>query len=67
MPLSLLDGWIHAVASVNPVTFLLEAGRGFIAGEPSEVPQAFGVGLAAAALLALWAITGLRRAERSGD
>ena len=26
VPLSLLSGWIHAVASVNPVTALLEAG-----------------------------------------
>jgi ABC-2 type transport system permease protein len=67
VPLSLLEGWIHAVASVNPVTFLLEAGRGFIAGNPTEVLPAFAVGFAAAALLALWAVTGLRRAERSGS
>ncbi len=37
VPLSLLSGWIHAVASVNPVTALLEAGRGFISGEPVVV------------------------------
>lgn len=67
VPLSLLDGWIHAVASVNPVTFLLEAGRGFIAGQPSGVLPAFAVGITAAALLALWGVTGLRRAERSGS
>ena len=34
VPLALLDGWIHAVASANPATFLLEAGRGLIAGDP---------------------------------
>jgi ABC-2 type transport system permease protein len=67
VPLSLLDGWIRAVASVNPVTFLLEAGRGFIAGQPSGVLPAFAVGIAAAALLAVWGVTGLRRAERSGS
>ena len=33
VPLALLSGWIHAVASVNPVTALLEAGRGFISGD----------------------------------
>src|ERR671935_929910 len=32
VPLSLLQGWIHAIATVNPATFLLEAGRGFLAG-----------------------------------
>ncbi len=39
VPLSLLSGWIHAVASVNPVTALLEAGRGFISGDPSRRPR----------------------------
>jgi ABC-2 type transport system permease protein len=34
VPLALLQGWIHAVASVNPITPLLEAGRGFISGSP---------------------------------
>ena len=37
VPLSLLSGWIHAVASVNPVTALLEAGRGFISGDPTVI------------------------------
>ena len=33
VPLSLLEGWIEAVATVNPTTYLLETGRGFVAGE----------------------------------
>ena len=37
VPLSLLQGWIHGVATVNPVTRVLESGRGFVAGEPTEV------------------------------
>ncbi|MGH3014249.1 MAG: ABC transporter permease, partial [Gaiellaceae bacterium] len=56
VPLALLDGWIHAVASVNPATFLLEAGRGLIAGDPVEVAAAFAVAFGAVALLALWAL-----------
>ncbi len=32
VPLSLLTGWIHAVAKLNPVTAVLEAGRGLLAG-----------------------------------
>ncbi|MGH3114666.1 MAG: ABC transporter permease, partial [Gaiellaceae bacterium] len=56
VPLALLDGWIHAVASVNPATFLLEAGRGLIAGDPVEVAAAFAVAFGAVTLFALWAL-----------
>jgi ABC-2 type transport system permease protein len=66
VPLSLLEGWIHAIATVNPVTRILEAGRGFISGEPTEVAAAFGAVLAIGLLLALWAVRGLRRAEAAG-
>ena len=66
VPLELLDGWIHAVASVNPATFLLEAGRGLFAGEPTKVGAAFAIALGAVALLAVWALRGLRSAESAG-
>ena len=63
VPLKLLSGWIHAVASVNPVTALIEAGRGFISGDPFHSGLAFAVAVGLAALFALWARGGLRRAE----
>ena len=63
VPLDLLSGWIHAVASVNPTTALLEAGRGLISGRPTTVGVAFGAAAGLAALFALWARGGLRRAE----
>lgn len=66
VPLELLSGWIHAVASVNPVTALLEAGRGFISGEPTVVGLAVAIAVALPALFALWARGGLRRAEAAG-
>jgi len=66
VPLSLLSGWIHAVASVNPVTALLEAGRGFISGDPTVVALAFAIGIGLPVLFALWARGGLRRAEAAG-
>jgi ABC-2 type transport system permease protein len=66
VPLDLLRGWIHAVASVNPMTFLLSAGRGFISGRPTDVLLAFGLGLALPALFTMWALRGLRRAEAAG-
>jgi ABC-2 type transport system permease protein len=66
VPLDLLTGWIHAVARLNPLTFILESGRGFIQGEPTQVGLAFGLALALFAVFAVWARTGLRAAENAG-
>ncbi len=66
VPLSLLRGWIHGVAAANPLTRVLEAARGFLAGSPTEVALAFGTGLALVLLFALWALRGLRSAEAAG-
>jgi ABC-2 type transport system permease protein len=64
VPYDLLTGWVQAAASVNPVTLVLEAGRGFIAAEPEKVLPAFAVAVLLAAVTALWARGGLRSAER---
>ena len=66
VPLDLLEGWLHAVATVNPLTWLLEAGREFVAGRPAETATAFGAAAAQAISFALWALRGLRRAEAAG-
>ena len=66
VPLELLRGWIHAVAVANPITRLLEAARSLLAGDPTEVAVAFGVGIGLIALFALWARGGLRSAEAAG-
>ena len=66
VPLSLLHGWIHGIAVVNPVTRVLEAGRGFIAGAPTEVLSAYLAAIVLGALFCAWAISGLRRAEAAG-
>jgi ABC-2 type transport system permease protein len=66
VPLSLLTGWIHAVARANPITAVLEAGRGLLAGSPVKVALAFGLLAASAALLGLFARRGLASAERAG-
>jgi len=64
-PLALLTGWIHGAARWNPISYFLESGRGFLAGNPTHVGLAFG-GLAGLLLLvAAWAGTGLRRAART--
>ena len=66
VPLELLSGWIHAVASVNPATFVLEAGRGLLAGEPVEVVTAFAIGVGGVVLFGFWALDGLKSAESAG-
>lgn len=66
VPLDLLDGWIHAIATVNPATRLLEAGRGLISGSPTEVALAFLTGAALVGAFALWSVRGLRKAEVAG-
>ncbi len=66
VPLDLLRGWIHAVASVNPVTFVLAAGRGLLAGRPEDVLLAFAIALALPLLFSVWARRGLASAERAG-
>ena len=66
VPLELLDGWIKTVSKVNPITFILEAGRGLLAGSPTEVALAFGLGAALILVMIPWALFGLRRAEKAG-
>jgi len=65
VPYDLLTGWVHAAATLNPVTRFLETERGFLVGEPTHVGLAFllaaGLVLAAAA----WARGGLRSAQRA--
>ena len=64
VPYDLLTGWVQTAASLNPVTLVLEAGRGFLEGDPTQVLPAFGVALLLAAVTVLWARGGLRSAER---
>ena len=43
LPLDLLNGWIKAVASVNPATAIIQAGRGFISGDPAHPALAYAI------------------------
>jgi ABC-2 type transport system permease protein len=64
VPYDLLTGWVQAAASVNPLTLVLEAGRGFLGGDPTEVLPAFAVAVVLGAVTVLWARGGLRSAEQ---
>jgi ABC-2 type transport system permease protein len=66
VPLDLLEGWIEAVASVNPTTYLLETGRGFMAGNAPHVLGAFALAVGMGVGFWTWALLGLRKAESAG-
>ena len=66
VPLSLLSGWVHAVAKVNPFTPVIETGRDFISGSPASAGLAYGIAAALVLLFAWWAVRGLQSAESSG-
>ena len=51
---------------VNPITRVLEAGRGFLAGSPTEVGLAFALAAALVVAFGFWALRGLRSAEHAG-
>jgi ABC-2 type transport system permease protein len=66
VPLALLQGWLHAVAKVNPITPLLEEGRGLISGSPEKTLVAFAILFGLLIFFSVWAIRGLWRAEAAG-
>jgi ABC-2 type transport system permease protein len=66
VPLSLLSGWIHAVAKVNPFTALVEGGRDLISGQGVNLLLVYGVAVALMVAFTAWGIAGLRRAEAAG-
>ncbi len=66
VPLDLLTGWIETLATYNPITYMLEAGRSLLAGSPTEVALAFALGMVMIGGFAVWAFRGLRRAEAAG-
>jgi ABC-2 type transport system permease protein len=66
VPRELLSGWIETAAQVNPFTPIVEAGRDFVAGRAVDAELAYGSALVLVAITAIWALRGLRAAERAG-
>ena len=66
VPLELLDGWIESVATVNPLTYLVETGRGFLAGDPPHALGTFALAIGLGVAFWWWAFSGLRKAEAAG-
>ena len=66
VPVDLLEGWVESAARINPATPVVEAGRSLLAGAPEKVVLSLGVLAVAGLVMAVWARTGLRSAERAG-
>jgi ABC-2 type transport system permease protein len=65
VPLGLLKGWIHTVASVNPATAFLGAGRGLISGVHDHTGLAFACAVVLIFAFTVWSLSGMHAAERS--
>jgi ABC-2 type transport system permease protein len=66
VPRNLLAGWVGAVSDYDPLTHVMETGRELIAGQPADFLAALAIAVGLAALLATFAIRGLRKAEAAG-
>ncbi|MGH2956350.1 MAG: ABC transporter permease [Solirubrobacterales bacterium] len=66
VPRNLLAGWVGAVSDYDPATHIMETGRELLAGQQADFLAALAIGLGLAALLAAFAIRGLRKAEAAG-
>jgi ABC-2 type transport system permease protein len=66
VPLDLLAGWIEAVATFNPFTYVLEAVRSMLAGDEVHVTLAFAIAVTLVGAFLVWSLRGLRKAEAAG-
>jgi ABC-2 type transport system permease protein len=63
LPREQLTGWLAVAADFNPLTYLFEASRGLLAGEPEKLGVACASVAALSALFYIWARLGLRKFE----
>src|SRR4051794_15381090 len=66
VPIGLLTGWIHAVATVNPFTAILGSARDLIAGDATTIAVAVAITVGLIAVFSVWALRSLRSAEAAG-
>jgi ABC-2 type transport system permease protein len=66
VPRDQLTAWVSGIAGVNPLTATMEAGRGFLANDPVSVGLAFAAAGGLVAVFGVWAVTGMRKAEKAG-
>ncbi len=65
VPREMIQGWVATATEYNPFTAIVEGGRSLMAGNPFHLLLAFAAAAGLVALMALFAKTGLRRAEEA--
>jgi ABC-2 type transport system permease protein len=65
VPLTLISGWVHSAAAINPATATLEAIRGLIAGSPTKIALTFAILAAGILIMGIWGRRGLAAAARA--
>jgi ABC-2 type transport system permease protein len=60
-----LSGWLRTAADINPLTPVLEAGRGFLAGQQYHTALAYACACGLALAMLLFSVTGMRKAART--
>jgi ABC-2 type transport system permease protein len=66
VPRNLLAGWVGAVSDYDPATHIMETGRELLAGQPADFLAALAIAVGLVALLSVFAVRGLRKAEAAG-
>ena len=66
VPIELLHGWLHTAAEINPISRVIMGVRDLIEGSTNRVPAAFLAVIGLNLVLVIWAVRGLRAAERAG-
>jgi ABC-2 type transport system permease protein len=66
VPYELLEGWVHTVATFNPITPIIEAGRNLISGATVDVGLGYLAVIGLLVVMVTWALRGLKRAEAAG-
>lgn len=66
VPQDLLVGWISSVAKYNPITAILNTNRDLLIGAPAETLITYAIVAGLMAVMAAWAVSGMRRAEAAG-
>lgn len=66
VPRNLLTGWVEAVSPYDPATHVMETGRELLAGQAADVLGALAIAAGLVAVMLVFAITGLRKAETAG-
>jgi ABC-2 type transport system permease protein len=64
IPRGQLSGWLKTAADYNPLTPVIESGRGFMAKDPTRVLVAYGVTAGMLVFFALFAIRGMVKASQ---